>query len=162
MKFITSLSVDRAPGASPPLWPHGVQRLVVVAVQPEPSRNAVVAYGVDPDHDHGHGRVVFEAVMSRAQLSAFIKDVMDGDQAACDRHRLIAALEHRSGEHGLRAAVDALASLLEEAAIAIAYRELGDPGLKVARALAASIRTDESLAEAVANPRPAQPHHKDC
>ena len=154
MKFVTSLSVDRMHGASIPFWPHGVKRLVVVVVHPDPGEDTLVAYGVDPDHGHGHGRgrVVFEAELPRARLSAFIKAVIDGDKAVVDRHKTVTMVETRAGagEPGYPDAGELVSPCADEAVVVVSYRDPGDPGPKVALALASAIRSDEDLAEAVA------------
>jgi len=80
MKIVTSLSVKRMHGDSRPFWPHGVQRLVVVVINPDRRNDTLVAYGIDPTRDH----VVFEAELRPAQLSAFIKAVIDGVTFASD------------------------------------------------------------------------------
>jgi hypothetical protein len=166
MKFVTSLSVDRMHGASIPFWPHGVKRLVVVVVHPDPDEDTLVAYGVDPDHRHGHarGRIVFEAELPRARLSTFIKAVIDGDRAVVDRHKTISMVESRAGagEPGSPDTGELVSPCADEAVVVVSYRDPGDPGPKVALGLAAAIRSDEALAEAVVRRYPPRFPDKDC
>jgi len=83
MKFVPSLVVDRVVGDSKcePLWPDSVVRLVLIVVSPDGGNDTLLAYGVDPIHE----TVVFETSdLQVAQLSAFIKAVIDGSNAVAD------------------------------------------------------------------------------
>jgi hypothetical protein len=167
MKFVTSLSVDRMHGASIPFWPHGVKRLVVVVVHPDPDGETLVAYGVDPDYrqGQGHGRVVFEAELPRARLSAFIAAVIDGNRAVVDRHLTVGVTEGRVGTGPLDYddAGELVRPCADGAVVVISYPDPGDAGRKkIALALAAAIRSDEALAEAVARRYPPRIPGKDC
>jgi hypothetical protein len=133
MKFVTSLSVERVNTESGHFWPRDLQRLVVVVWQPDPSADILIALGIDPDHG---GRVLVEAEFPLAELSAFIKAVIDGIEGEIHRHcRRIATT---AANH------------------VFAF----DPKhhvVKASLAVAKSIRADERLAEAVVAPSPHRP-----
>lgn len=131
MKFVTSLSVERPHSESHQFWPHGLQRLVVVVSRSDHRHDMLVAYGIDPGVHHGH--VVFHAEFSPHRLSAFIKAVIDGDTVAC----------------------------ADQAFAVRPHHDPADPGPKVALALAAAIRSQETLAEAVASRPPPHVRGKD-
>jgi hypothetical protein len=78
MKFIMSLSVGRPHADASILWPHGVKQLVVLVSRAGSGKGALIACGVDAADD----RIVFEAELRPAQLSRFIKAVIDGDVPA--------------------------------------------------------------------------------
>jgi hypothetical protein len=142
MKFITSLSVERTNRESSHFWPHGVNRLVVVVWQLDPRSDALLAFGIDPDHGHGynHGRIVAEAEFPHALLSAFIKAVIDSNRGELERHC------HR------------LAPPAADYHVGFDPKHLAH---KASLALAAAIRSDVRLAEAVVNPsRPRRPPYR--
>jgi hypothetical protein len=78
MKFIMSLSVERPHADASTLWPHGVKQLVVLVSRASSGKGGLIACGVDAAGD----RIVFEAELRPAQLSRFIKAVIDGDAPA--------------------------------------------------------------------------------
>jgi len=81
MKFVASLVVDRVVGDSKvePLWPVGLNRLMLVVASADDDSGALVAHGIDP----ALSCVRFQTRALRAdQLSAFIKAMIDGDAAA--------------------------------------------------------------------------------
>ena len=138
MRFVTSLSVERVNSESSHFWPHGLKRLVVVVWQPDPRQGMLVALGIDPDH----GRVLVEAELPLALLSAFIKTVIDGVEGEIHRHC------HR---------------IATTAANHVFRFDPGHRVVKASLAVAASIRADERLAEAVVTPAPRKvPPHDPC
>jgi hypothetical protein len=134
MRFVTSLSVERVNHESSHFWPHGLNRIVIVVWQPDPHASTLIALGIDPDHG---GRVLVEAEFPLALLSAFIKAVIDGVQGEIHRHC------HR------------IATSAADHRFAFDPRH---PVVKASRAVAAAIRADERLAEAVVTPSPPQRH----
>jgi len=144
MKFITSLSVQRTHPDPSPFWPPGIQRLVVLAWQPDPHHDLLVALGIAPGRGgtRDHGRVVFHVELARDRLGAFLKAVIDGPHREIERHC------HKGGTHPQLAA-------FHTAVVAV----------KASLALATSLSADEILAESVVNPGPPprpQPEGERC
>ena len=144
MKFVTSLSVQRTHGESNAFWPRGLKRLVVLVSSVDLRDDRLVAYGIDP----AQRQIVFHAELPHSRHSAFIKAVIDGDAAVIDHHRHTAA----DGAPGDETALQAI--------VVFAYRDPADPGPRLAVALAAAIRSQETLGEAVANRPPPHPPGK--
>jgi hypothetical protein len=153
MKFVTSLSVERTHGEANPFWPHGVKRLVVVVSRFDDRDERLVAYGVDPVHHH----VVFHAELPAARLSDFIKAVLDGDKEVIHHHRTAIGEAVRPLYSDTREAIAIGATEAGEVIVVVSYRDPADPGPRVALAFAAAIRSQESLAEAVASQHAPKP-----
>lgn len=83
MKIVASLSVERMCSESTPLWPAGTRRLIVIASHAHDEDDTLVVHGVDPDAGQGH--VVFETILLRARLGAFVKALVDGDPLGAAR-----------------------------------------------------------------------------
>lgn len=136
MNLVTTLSVERVSIEHDQFWPPDTRKLVVIVWQLDPHSDRLVAYGIDPGPARGHGRVVVEAEFRLAKLSAFIKTVIDNVERDvrphCDKFTIIAGHHHQDD------ATSDAKYLVREASVA----------------LAASIRAEERLAEAVVNPSP--------
>ncbi|TMQ13782.1 MAG: hypothetical protein E6J91_17350 [Deltaproteobacteria bacterium] len=85
MKLVASLSMVRARGACRPWWPEGAERLIAIILEPEPSADLLLAYGIAPSPQRGRSRIVFEARLRRAELGAFIREIVDGEPLPAGR-----------------------------------------------------------------------------
>jgi hypothetical protein len=141
MKLVASCSVVRRHGESWPFWPDGwpdgVDRIIIIVLDPDPSGDVVVAHGIDPDRKHGRGRIVFETELRRADLGAFIKTVVDGGKLATARGL------------GEPAVADRTASA--QNVVVMSNPDPDHPTRRLVLALAAALHSDQNLAEAVAN-----------
>jgi hypothetical protein len=71
MRFVTTLSLDYFVGGDP-------ATLVVVVSTDDAAADRLLAYGVDPARDE----ILFERVLSPADLGTFLKYVIDGSPAS--------------------------------------------------------------------------------
>jgi hypothetical protein len=126
MKLITSLSIERNSIDTSDFWPKAMDRLVVLVWESDP-RHDLVAIGIDPEH----GRILVEADVPRAALSAFLEAVIEGRRD----------IDHRCKIGTHHAAATGPWQLVR----------------KTSLALARTIRADERLAQAVVTPSPPAP-----
>jgi hypothetical protein len=91
MRFVASLVVDRVVGDSKvePLWPEGVNRLVLVVASADDGSGTLIAHGIDP----ALSCVMFQTHALRVdQLGAFVKAMIDGDAAVLADDTITVAL----------------------------------------------------------------------
>jgi hypothetical protein len=79
MKLVASLTMVYVRGTYRPWWPEGADRLIVIVLEPEPSGDLLLAYGVAPSEQRARSRIAFEARLRRADLGSFIREVVDGE-----------------------------------------------------------------------------------
>jgi hypothetical protein len=141
IRLVAALSVvrvDHGSGQPGRRVPPGSRRLIV-GISETGIGHALVACAIDPVGADG-GDVVFEHGMRRADLGTFIEDMIDGHEAP--RARNAGASTATPGELGLDEATD------------IPGRSSRDAVRRVVLALAASIDSDQRLADAVASGEP--------
>jgi hypothetical protein len=146
-RVVTSLSIELH--GSHRLWPS-VQRLVVIVWSVRETPDVLVAYGVKLEHGRGHA--VFEAVIPRARLTAFLTDVIEGnsDKIKCRTHQEVQAA---------RAAAPPVMTevLLNDegpvgpTVVLVDPSDPKGPGPKISVAVAVAIGSNEHLADAGAH-----------
>jgi hypothetical protein len=137
-RLVASSSVVRVTDGSGRHGSHRSRRLIVVISDPGIGHD-LVAHAIDPVGGEG-GHVVFEGEIPRANLGAFIKDVVDGHRPAPGR----IAGDSTAVRGGL--GLDGVADIPD--------RSSRDAVRRVVLALAASIDSDQRLADAVASGEP--------
>jgi hypothetical protein len=153
MKLVTSLSVERPSHEPGPFWPRGVERLILVVLQPDRDRDTLVATGIESDGKRS--RLVFEALLPRDRLSAFVAAVIDGNATVIHCHR-----GHL--DTAARTVIDEHAAAVAEGLHVVTFTREADRTLRIVLALAVAIRSEELLTEAVNNEHRHRAHDKDC
>lgn len=99
MRFVASLVVDRVVGDSKvePLWPDGVDRLVLIVSSAGDGSGALFARCIDP----AHSCEVFQTrELHIDQLSSFVEAMIDGDAAVRGEGIITVALAATNGNDG--------------------------------------------------------------
>jgi hypothetical protein len=141
-RIVTSLSIELH--GSHRLWPS-VQRLVVIVWSVRETSDVLVAYGVKLEHGRGH--VVFEAVVPRARLTAFLTDVIEGnsDKIKCRTHKEV-QVARAAAPPMLGATVLGDEDPLADTVVIVDPDPKG-PGPKLSVAVAVAIGSNEHLAD---------------